>query len=67
MEDLPDVVTHSEFIVNKFLLTYDPIAYQCLEEWIDIKASFNPTIDIVKYCRLPFVKKYSLYKSCARG
>jgi hypothetical protein len=33
IEDLPKIKEAKEFIVNKFLLDFDPIAYQCMEEF----------------------------------
>lgn len=52
--------------LNKFLIQYDPIAYQCMEEWINTKVSLYQTVNIINYCRLLFVLPYSINPSCAR-
>ncbi|RMZ94883.1 beta-1-3-galactosyl-O-glycosyl-glyco beta-1-6-N-acetylglucosaminyltransferase-like [Brachionus plicatilis] len=46
LEDLPELTTRSEFFLNKFLLDYDPISYQCMEEWLNSKVSLYQTIVI---------------------
>lgn len=66
IEDLPELVTRTEFFLNKFLLEYDPIAYQCMEEWIENRVMSYQTLNIINYCRLLFVIPYSINPSCAR-
>ena len=66
LEDLPELVTRHEFFANKFLLEFDPIGYQCMEEWLNSKISLHQTVDIIHYCRLLFVIPYSINPSCAR-
>jgi hypothetical protein len=66
LEDLPELVTRNEFFANKFLLSFDPISYQCMEEWVSNKVSTNQVINIIHYCRLIFVMPYSVNPSCAR-
>jgi len=63
--DLPELVTRNEFFLNKFLLEYDPISYQCFEEWLNNKVSVHQTVNIVNYCRLIFVLPYSVHSSCS--
>ncbi|CAF0812376.1 unnamed protein product [Brachionus calyciflorus] len=66
IEDLPELVTRNEFFLNKFLLQYDPISYQCMEEWLNSKISLYQTVNIINYCRLLFVVPYSINPTCAR-
>ena len=66
LEDIPNLVSRAEFFVNKFLIDYDPIAYQCMEEWILNKISLHQTINVIQYCRLPFLIPYSMNPSCIR-
>ncbi len=64
LEDLPQLIGRAEFFANKFLLEYDPITYQCMEEWITNKITSNQAINALNYCRLPFVIPYSISTSC---
>ena len=64
IEDIPKLTPRPEFFLNKFLLDYDPITFQCMEEWITNKVSLNQTADVSSYCRLSFVKPYSVHPSC---
>lgn len=66
IEDLPELVTRNEFFLNKFLLEYDPIAYQCMEEWLFSRSVSYQVVNIIYYCRLLFVIPYSINPSCAR-
>lgn len=66
IEDLPELVTRNEFFLNKFLIDYDPISYQCMEEWLDKKVSLYQTVNVINYCRLLFVIPYSINPACAR-
>jgi hypothetical protein len=67
IEDLPFITRKKHFIVNKFLLEYDPIAYQCMEEWFAEKKKKNsslgtPLIDVSFYCK--FIKAHSKIAYC---
>lgn len=66
LEDIPELVTRNEFFANKFLLEYDPLTYQCVEEWLKNKISLHQTINVIHYCRLMFIIPYSINPSCAR-
>ena len=49
------------FFVNKFLLDYDPITYQCMEElYFDRAKNQRQIIDMKEYCAV--LKKFSLKK-----
>ncbi len=65
LEDLPQVTHQLDFFANKFLLKYDPLAYQCMEEWLDNKISTKQTVDIINYCRLVFIIPYTNNPACA--
>jgi hypothetical protein len=65
-EDLPELVTRNEYFLNKFQLEYDPISYQCMEEWLNNKISLHQTVNVIYYCRLLFVLPYSVNPTCAR-
>jgi hypothetical protein len=66
VEDLPELVTRNEFFANKLMLDFDPIAYQCMEEWLANKTSLSQHVNIINYCRLLFVIPYSNHLRCAR-
>ena len=42
VRDLPDLINVHRFILNKLRLDFDPIAYQCFENWYQ-KRVFNLT------------------------
>ncbi len=62
LEDLPDIVHKNHFIANKFLLEYDPISYQCMEELLDYKVKEKPIINMNFYCQ--FISKNSFLTKC---
>ena len=62
--DLPLVVNQPHLIANKFSLEFDPIAYQCMEEWLEEKVVEKPTINMFDYCQLK--TKYSDFANCPR-
>lgn len=66
LEDLPELVTRKEFFLNKFMLEFDPVSVQCMEEWLNSKITLHQTVDMIYYCRLLFVIPYSINPSCAR-
>ncbi|CAF0750780.1 unnamed protein product [Brachionus calyciflorus] len=41
--DLTNLIKSKKFFVNKLMLEYDPLAYQCMEQWIDTRV--RHTID----------------------
>ncbi len=62
--DLPLVARRPEYFANKFMLSYDPVAYQCLEEWYDTRVKLDDVIptDLNYYCE--FIKPYSTRVNC---
>lgn len=62
IEDLPYVINLNHFFVNKLLLQFDPISYQCLEEWYLEKEASNQMVNMLFYCDR--IKKYSSISKC---
>ena len=62
VDDLQDVVKQREFIVNKFMLEFDPIAYQCMEEFYEDRVRNQAKIDMNFYCG--FMKPRSSMADC---
>ena len=62
--DLPLVASRDQFIANKFSLGYDPLAYQCMEEWLADKVVKKPSINMYNYCKLK--NKYSNLVNCPK-
>ena len=50
IHDLPIMASKPHFFANKFLLSYDPLTYQCMEQWYEEKARREPIIDMKGYC-----------------
>jgi hypothetical protein len=59
LRDLSLLITRHEFFANKFILDYDPIAYQCMEEWIFKQSKSQLTIKTLDYCNNPILKIYN--------
>jgi hypothetical protein len=64
LKDLPVLIVRPEYFLNKFRLEYDPIAYQCMEEWMNNKIETQEPLRIMDYCRLPFIKGYTENNFC---
>ncbi len=62
IEDLPELIEKPFFIANKFRLDYDPIAYQCMEEWYDQRSQSSQIIDMNFYCK--FKSEHSNLTKC---
>lgn len=60
--DLPEMLNRHNWIVNKFLLDYDPIAYQCMEELYREREENNPSVNMYFYCN--WIKPHSLISKC---
>jgi hypothetical protein len=67
LRDVPELVGRREYFANKFHLQYDPVTYQCMEEWMANKIKKEETIKITDYCRLPFIKDYTQRVECMKG
>ncbi|KAK3087308.1 hypothetical protein FSP39_004506 [Pinctada imbricata] len=55
--DLNELVQRKELFANKFLLTYQPLAYECMEEWIYNKTFNKLPLETYYYKQLPFIRK----------
>ena len=67
LADLPEIIQKPHFAVNKLMLNYDPVAYQCLEEWLDgrlLGADKSPsnTLNMHVYCQ--HIMKRSVLSDC---
>ena len=64
IEDLPELISRPHFFVNKFLLDYDPISYQCVEEWYGIQVRKKSSIfnNMFYYCQ--YISKHSIIANC---
>ena len=62
--DLPLLSRRPEYFANKFALSYDPMAYQCVEEWYDTRVDLGDVvpIDLNFYCE--FMKTHSTRVNC---
>ncbi|RNA17189.1 beta-1-3-galactosyl-O-glycosyl-glyco beta-1-6-N-acetylglucosaminyltransferase 3-like [Brachionus plicatilis] len=50
VEDLPEMVSRHHFVVNKFLLDFDPISYQCMEKWYLQRERIELPMSMFFYC-----------------
>ena len=57
VEDLPDVITRKEFFLNKFYESFEPLALDCMEAWLDYKDNCRPPFDHTFYESLPFINR----------
>jgi hypothetical protein len=56
--DLPTLVRRPELFANKFFWWYQPIALDCLDQWLRHKEACPPVDDDLEYYRqLPFIIK----------
>jgi hypothetical protein len=62
IEDLHNIILSPKFVVNKFLLSYDPIAYQCIEEWYERRVENRANVALDYYCK--FIKTHSTISLC---
>lgn len=69
IRDLSTLVKNRNLIVNKFKIDYDPLSYQCMEDWIEKRTrekyqkALSETDDYLRnYCEL--FKKRSIYLNC---
>lgn len=62
IEDLKYVSKAPNFFAYKLKLEYDPVAYQCLEEWYETKRIERRFLDISKYCN--YIYKFSNVTKC---
>ena len=63
IEDLPKFPDLNHFVVNKFLLEYDPVAYQCMEEWYFDREKNKPIVNIRFYC--DWIQPHSTLANCS--
>ena len=65
IRDLPFLTSRPHFFVNKFLLDYDPVSYQCMEEWLDEKNlayKNNSHVNLFDICE--FLADHSTLTKC---
>ncbi|CAF1024990.1 unnamed protein product, partial [Brachionus calyciflorus] len=63
IRDLPNILKNrTEYLINKFMLKVDPIAYQCMEEWFDEKEKAKSNLNFDFYCN--FIKARSKLANC---
>lgn len=64
VEDMPEFLNSKYFFVNKFLLEFDPIAYQCMEERLEKRKAdmHHKNIDLSFYC--DWIKRHSKIAVC---
>ena len=55
--DLPALVRRRELFANKFYVTYEPLALDCLETWLRHKEICLPNFDYDYYSKLTFIPK----------
>ncbi|KAJ8318660.1 hypothetical protein KUTeg_003751 [Tegillarca granosa] len=55
--DLPELASKKELFANKFYLDYQPLALDCLEEWLFNKTLNPMPFETFYYSQLPFVIK----------
>ncbi len=44
------------------MIEYDPISYQCIEEWLDYRVKHIQIINMFSYCK--FISRHSLLANC---
>ena len=59
VEDLPTLISKREMFANKFYESHQPLALECLNEWIEYKTTCPNAepFDYDYYKSLPFIKK----------
>lgn len=62
--DIPELIEKNEFFVNKFLLEYDPFAYECMEEWLSQRILSNHSVNMLQYCKQPHLQPYINHTHC---
>lgn len=62
VDRLPTFLNTNHFIAKIFFLEYDPIAYQCMEEWYFHRENRKPLINMVFYCY--WIKRHSTLADC---
>jgi hypothetical protein len=63
--DLPLLYSRPEFWADKFDLGFDPVAYQCMEEWYDDRVSLQDKLytNLNYYCSQ--IEKHSSLAKCS--
>jgi hypothetical protein len=65
VRDLPYLTMRPHFYANKFLLDYDPIAYECMEEWLEEKTNFKHSHQMVNLFYIcQFISDHSTRVDC---
>jgi hypothetical protein len=64
--NVPDLIKREEYFINKLMLEFDPIAYQCMEEWFNRRIESNKVVNFFKYCVKPNVAPYTNTSACLK-
>ena len=64
IHDLPYLMQFNNFVADGFSLEYDPIAYQCMEEYVFQKEKIVPhlAMSMFNYCK--YLKLFSYISNC---
>lgn len=57
ISDLPVLIKHKALFANKFLLEFEPLAYECMEALIEQQSVCPPPFNDTYYINLPFIIK----------
>ena len=57
VKDLPGLAVRPELFANKFYEDYQPVASDCMEEWINERTLHPPQLNLTFYKNLPFVRE----------
>jgi hypothetical protein len=62
--DLLLLSNRHEYFANKFILSYDPVVYQCMEEWYDarVEMTYATSLNLSVYCEQ--IKRHSSIANC---
>ena len=55
VRDLPRLIKRKEFMLNKFSTSVQPLAAECIGQWIEYRTQCQPTFDTSYYQQLPFI------------
>ena len=64
MADIPVLLEKSEFFVSSLKLDFDPIAYQCMEEWLLQRIHSKNIVSMAHYCNQNHLKSYINHAHC---
>lgn len=62
INDLPKFLNLNNIVAYAFFIKYDPIAYQCMEEWYRDREDSKQAVNMDFYCNR--IKKHSTLANC---